>query len=96
MSYQIKFMFKEPKEQAKIMFNKLRFMEGENKNCITCDCVVKPILIYMIDEILNSNPSGWFYNGFEWEKDFLGTHINEGWVDGEKYWNAVKSVVSDF
>ena len=89
-------MYKEPKEQAKEMFNKIRYMDGENKNCTTCDCVVKPIVNFMIDEILKANPSGWFNNGFEWEKEFFTTPVNEGWVDAQKYWNAVKSVVAEW
>lgn len=87
-------MYKEPKEQAREIFNKIRYMDGEsNKGCSTCDCVVKPIVKYMIKQILEANPSGWFNNGFEWEKEFFTTPVNEGWVDAKKYWNAVMSVV---
>ena len=87
-------MYKEPKEQAREMFNKIRYMDGENKNCTTCDCVVKPIVNYMIDEILRANPSGWFNNGFDWEKEFFTTPVNEGWVDAQKYWNVVRLIVA--
>jgi hypothetical protein len=36
-------MYKEPKEQAREMFNKIRYMDGENKNCATCDCVMSVV-----------------------------------------------------
>ena len=87
-------MYQEPKLQAIDLFNKIRRMDGENSNCTTCDCVVKKVVLFMIDEILKSNPSGWFNNGFEWEKEFFTTPVSEGWVDSQKYWNAVKSVVA--
>lgn len=45
-----------PKENAKYIFNKIRFMEGENnKNCNTCDCVVLAIAKFMCDEFINEH-----------------------------------------
>lgn len=83
-------MFKEPKEQAKLMFNEIRFMDGKNEKCNTCDCVVIPILKYMIMKIIESEPKSWYNNGFEWEKEYLQQPCpHEGWIDSEKYWNAV-------
>lgn len=70
-------------------------MDGENKNCTTCDCVVKPVLNYMIEQIIESNPGGWYNNGFEWEEKFFSyPNTSEKWVSGELYWDAVKLEVS--
>ena len=50
-------MHKSPKDQAREMFNKIRFMQGEDNNsCTTCDYVIKPILYYMINELIKPIP----------------------------------------
>jgi hypothetical protein len=87
-------MYKDPKSQAIEMFNHIRFTSSENPNCTTCDCTIKPILKYIINQIIKVNPSGWINNGFDWENKFI-TNQYEGWVDAELYWKAVYEEINN-
>lgn len=74
----------EAKYKAKEIFNRIRFTSGENMNCSVCDCVVKPIALYMVSEILK-----------QWE--YVDTHIAD--LGGKlspnyKYWLEVEQEIN--
>lgn len=45
-----------PKQKARQLFNRIRYIDNESgKDCITCDCVVLPIVKFICNEIINKN-----------------------------------------
>jgi len=83
-------MYKEPREQIKDMFDQIQSINGNISNNS-----INKILKYLVKEILNSNPSGWYNDGNEWEKEFFCTPVNDGWVDAEKYWNFILILIDE-
>lgn len=82
-------MYKEPREQIKYMTDQINHIDGIS------NVSLNQILIFLIKEILKSNPSGWYNNGYEWEIEFLSP-VNDGWVDAEKYWNYILIILDEF
>lgn len=82
-------MYKEPREQVKYMLDQIRHINND-----ISDYSLNQILKFLVNEILKSNPSGWYNNGYEWEMEFLSP-IGDGWVDAEKYWNYILIIINE-
>ena len=74
----------DPKQKAVEIFNSIRFIDGENPNCTTCDCVVKTIAIFHVKGIIEASPSlpilgdgGTFGEDIELSKNFWQEVLNE-------------------
>lgn len=95
-----------PKEKAKELVDKFKKVElyhsmeptdfdCEIKDISSASFTAKQCALICVDEIIRSNPINWYNNGFEWEKELFTTPVNEGWVDGEKYWKVVKNEIEN-